>query len=182
MGMTQGQVAQEIGVSYIFYNQLENFRASPLSKTTGDWKVSALKVAAFYGASPGDLWPSALREIKENSLVMYTDARELMPGQERLALPPDRQLDYHELQDTIDRALSVLYEREQKIVKMRLGLPPYDEKHTFAEISRFMGVTNTRVAELYERALSRIRTGPYHKQLSDWIFQEPYEIADEETP
>jgi len=54
-------------------------------------------------------------------------------------------------------ALRSLTEREALIVRMRFGLPPYDQEYTLEEIGRKLRVTRERIRQIEARAIKKLR-------------------------
>jgi RNA polymerase sigma factor (sigma-70 family) len=59
--------------------------------------------------------------------------------------------------DYLTRILKTLDEREQRILKMRMGLDGYTEM-TLQEVGELMGLTRERIRQLEAKALSKLRT------------------------
>lgn len=59
----------------------------------------------------------------------------------------------------IDELISHLGGREQLVIRMRLGLPPYDDKdeYTFREIGDVLGVTESRVSQLMTKITKELK-------------------------
>lgn len=60
------------------------------------------------------------------------------------------------LQDTIDRVLNELSEREMRIIKLRFGLGG-EGPYTLEETGQFLGITRERVRQIQEKALDKLR-------------------------
>ena len=57
--------------------------------------------------------------------------------------------------EAIDKALSVLSPREEKVIRLRFGLG--GETHTLEEVGRMMNVTRERIRQIEAKALRRLR-------------------------
>ena len=64
----------------------------------------------------------------------------------------------------IDRMLSRLDEREQKIIISRFGLDYTQEPQTLKEVGANLGVTKERVRQLEARALTKLRMAVKEEQ------------------
>jgi RNA polymerase primary sigma factor len=71
-------------------------------------------------------------------------------------LPPDEQTFEKALTEAIEESLSLLKEREAKILRLYFGLDG-GEPMTLEEIGSLLGITRERVRQIKEKALSRLR-------------------------
>jgi RNA polymerase primary sigma factor len=69
---------------------------------------------------------------------------------------PDEETFEHALTESIERVLSMLKEREAKILRLYFGLDG-KEPMTLEEIGSLLGITRERVRQIKEKALSRLR-------------------------
>ena len=72
------------------------------------------------------------------------------------------------LQDTIDRVLKHLTEREMKIIKLRFGLAG-EGPFTLEETGRMLGITRERVRQIQEKAIAKLRHFKRIEDLKDII-------------
>ncbi|MBN1412792.1 MAG: sigma-70 family RNA polymerase sigma factor [Spirochaetales bacterium] len=72
------------------------------------------------------------------------------------------------LQDTIDRVLQHLTEREMKIIKLRFGLAG-EGPFTLEETGRMLGITRERVRQIQEKAIAKLRHFKKIEDLQDII-------------
>lgn len=72
------------------------------------------------------------------------------------AQSPTEALSHSDLQDTLNKSLSVLTDRERRILEMRFGLGSSDE-HTLAEVGAYFGVSRERIRQLQATALRKLR-------------------------
>ncbi len=56
-----------------------------------------------------------------------------------------------------EEALRLLSEREAMILRMRFGLPPYDQEYTLEEIGQKLRVTRERIRQIEAKALRKLR-------------------------
>lgn len=56
-----------------------------------------------------------------------------------------------------EEALRLLSEREATILRMRFGLPPYDQEYTLEEIGRELRVTRERIRQIEAKAIKKLR-------------------------
>jgi RNA polymerase primary sigma factor len=71
------------------------------------------------------------------------------------------------LADEVNRALSVLPQRDAKVIRLYFGLEDGRE-YTLEEIGQVLGVTRERVRQLRDRALKRLREGDVGRALSSF--------------
>lgn len=67
--------------------------------------------------------------------------------------------------DHLETMLTVLEEKEQKIIEMRFGLGN-QSSHTLEEVGAFLGITRERVRQLEMRALKKLR----HSRLAEELY------------
>jgi RNA polymerase primary sigma factor len=72
------------------------------------------------------------------------------------------------LQDTLDRVLKHLTEREMKIIKLRYGLAG-EGPFTLEETGRMLGITRERVRQIQEKAIAKLRHFKRIEELKDII-------------
>jgi RNA polymerase primary sigma factor len=72
------------------------------------------------------------------------------------------------LQDTIDKVLKHLTEREMKIIKLRFGLAG-EGPFTLEETGRMLGITRERVRQIQEKAIAKLRHFKRIEDLKDII-------------
>jgi len=72
------------------------------------------------------------------------------------AASPAQSLDASDLAASLSSALSVLTDREAKVVRLRFGIGKPDGQ-TLEEIGRLFGVTRERIRQIEETALSKLR-------------------------
>jgi len=72
------------------------------------------------------------------------------------------------LQDTLDKVLKHLTEREMKIIKLRYGLAG-EGPFTLEETGRMLGITRERVRQIQEKAIAKLRHFKRIEELKDII-------------
>jgi RNA polymerase primary sigma factor len=60
-------------------------------------------------------------------------------------------------QRVTEEALRSLSEREATILRMRFGLPPYDQEYTLEEIGQKLRVTRERIRQIEAKAIKKLR-------------------------
>ncbi|WP_049960393.1 sigma-70 family RNA polymerase sigma factor [Pseudobutyrivibrio sp. LB2011] len=76
------------------------------------------------------------------------------------ALNPENAYESNELIETIDDVLSSLKENEEKVLRMRYGITPFNEPHTLEQIGNEFGVTRERIRQIEDKAIRNIRRSP----------------------
>lgn len=170
LGLTPKEIAAEIGMTYGQYLTMEALTYTPTRSKVGRasgavWKLSALKVATFFGASPEELWPPTVRMVKStqtSSVLSFEEIRPLLTADyEVLAqLPPpaDQETETRELSRDIEALLVTLTPREQQVLQHRYGLNSRRPGgKTMAEVGDLLGVSGTRVDQIERAALRKLR-------------------------
>lgn len=67
-GLTQDDLATQIGVSQSTYGNLENLRTFPHYKN-GEWRDAALELAAYWGKRIDWLFPASIVEGQVNRMI-----------------------------------------------------------------------------------------------------------------
>ena len=81
---------------------------------------------------------------------------------------PSSAIQLKEFRYHFDKMMSVLGERERKIINMRYGFGG-EKKHTFAEIGRELGVTRERVRQLEAKAILKLRKTEHFKEVQNFF-------------
>lgn len=68
-----------------------------------------------------------------------------------------------------EQALRLLTEREAQILKMRFGLPPYEQEYTLEEIGRRLKVTRERIRQIEAKAIKKLRHPARSRALRSFI-------------
>jgi RNA polymerase primary sigma factor len=81
----------------------------------------------------------------------------------------DKQVEYNEsLRIETERALSILSERERKILRMFFGIG-MESPLTLDQIGEMMGTTRERVRQIKEKALKKLRQSSKAHQLAEYL-------------
>jgi len=64
---------------------------------------------------------------------------------------------FRDLAEGLDKALSSLTEREEKLIRMRFGLGDESHQHTLEEVAQTFGLTRERVRQIEAKALKKLR-------------------------
>ena len=164
---TQAAATRAIGLSPLQLNDYECLRVNPVSKKTGTWRAIAVKISDFYGISPDELWPEAIREIRgAATLTAYTDVDELCSGLVRTALPANHHAEKQELVAVVGRALREIDPRAARIIRNRFGFDR--EPMTLQELSEREDISRERVRQIFDRGMQRLRRERLLAPAIDW--------------
>jgi RNA polymerase sigma factor (sigma-70 family) len=178
LGLTVGVIAEEIGLSYPVYSKFENLHTPPISRRTGKWLPSAIKIAEYHKVAPEELWPDWVQCL-ENVLVEreldWEDAKKLMSGEHinrlslgehtyALAADPSDLAEYHELKQALDKVLrGALTPRERSFLFRYYGIGR--QRETYGDIGRAENVSRERVRQIVTKALRKVRSEPECREL-----------------
>ena len=149
---------QANGLAYGCVNDLINLTASPIASYEkngegGGLRPIAIKLCEVLNAIPDDLWSSdQLRPLEKNftELEMTQEqVQALLPSQGTQYIQDFGADDAHK---TIENAMSDLTERENKLLHYRF----YEEK-TLEECGEIFAVTRSRIRQIEEKALRKLR-------------------------
>lgn len=156
LGLSPRQLAEAAGVCYPTYLGLESMRISPMSK--GEWRSSALKIAAFHGISADELWPDAVLSVVAASATRILDEDEIA------SLGGGRAVDQHALAEDHERAahvreaLATLTPRQEKVLRMRFGIGEKSD-HTLEEVGQDFELSRERIRAIEARGITKLRSG-----------------------
>jgi len=81
--------------------------------------------------------------------------------------PTDQSMDVESLSTEIERALSLLTERESQVVRLYYGIGC--SPMTLDEISEYIGLTRERVRQIREKGTQRLRNSSKSARLKDFL-------------
>lgn len=160
-GWSRAEVARQAGLSPVVYGRFEALKASPLSKRTDQvWKPGVLKLAAFWGVEPVELFPMALASIERPTGEVKLDVRHALAltgeGSATLAESPDTLYEQLEACEEVRELVQYLPERERYVIERWYGLAE-DDCDTWGEIAAKLGLSRERVRQTGWRAVDRLR-------------------------
>jgi DNA-directed RNA polymerase sigma subunit (sigma70/sigma32) len=147
--------------------ELLNLKRAAIHSKTGEWTVPALKLAEALACSPDDLWTDAQRtaalESNKRAVELSEEdaARIMYDDQDTLLLEMERN-------ESVESVLKKLPAREETIVRMRFGFPPYYEEHTLESVAKEFDVSRNRIMQIEAKALRRLRHPQNSTQLKDF--------------
>jgi len=162
LGLTQHEIAKQIPMSYHLYNALECMREKPFNKKS-KWREVAIRLAAFFGLLPEDIWPGevcAVEKTKAERCVDSETMRALVGNcSYNSSQNPERLLMAKERKEAVNEALETLTEREQEIIRRRC-----EESQSYRETGRGMNyygnakdISGSRVMQIEAKAIRKLR-------------------------
>ncbi len=155
------------GMQPTVVGELLNLKRAAIHSKTGEWTVTALRLANALACSPDDLWTDAQREVALESnkraveLSEEEAARIMYDDQDTLLLKMERD-------QSIESVLKKLSPREEDIIRMRFGFAPYYEEFTLDAISLKYEVTRGRIMHIEASALRKLRHPHISSNLVDF--------------
>jgi RNA polymerase primary sigma factor len=89
--------------------------------------------------------------------------------EDRTALSPVEMVLASNRRKVTEEALRYLTQREALIIKMRFGLPPYEQEHTLEEIGRELKVTRERIRQIEAKAIKKLRHPTRNRALRSFL-------------
>ena len=168
LGLTQGDLAKRVPMSWGNYSAFERLSLSPIYIKTGYWRPEARMLADFHGVTCDDLWPDCVLAVQRNSFERSVNATDLA----LLAVgsppdPPDLLAEGSELKQILAGAMRGLTERDKLIIEMRFGLNGQEEL-TLNEIAQKFEVGRERIRQIEGRALRKLRSPSNARSLDDY--------------
>ncbi len=133
---------------------------------------TAEEIAEILEQDPSDIYNSLYAEVNDTSLDTPVDDEEINTLYDILENKTidatDHKLEYKQsLKQEILRALSVLDERERKIIMMSFGIN-HDHAMNFKEIGDKIGLTRERVRQIRQKALSKLKSKHIRQLLKEF--------------
>ena len=147
---------------------LLNMKRPAIHAGTGEWTETAKRLATALCCEPDDLWTDAQRTVALESnkraveLSEEEAARTMYADQETLLLEMERG-------ESVEKALLSLTQREQKVIRMRMGISPYDREYFLHEIGDEFGCGVERIRQIEAKALRHLRHPSVSKNLRDFV-------------
>jgi hypothetical protein len=147
---------EKVGISYITLNDLINLQKKPVYKN-GDWLDDVIKLCVFLNVMPCKLFDQDQMDMGLNKNSSSFDSN--------LAEIKSLSMDENKLQIKVDEVLSKLTPQEEDVVKKRFGL--HSEEKTKSMLAEEMGLSITRITQIEEKALRKLR----HPKFSSYLEQ-----------
>lgn len=147
------EFAREIGRNPSHIGSLVGMKTKPYGKK--GWTQLAFDIAAYLGKDMEQLWPEHMRDIKLKKSTASFEASLDEVQQIMSSNNPAKALEHL---DVVKIAISGLTPRELKVIKMH-----QIDGDGFKDIAKDMGISGTRVADIFEKALRKMRHRLYAK-------------------
>ncbi len=171
LGLSQRELSRQAGICCTTYNSFENLRLSPLG-SMGDWREPARKLSAFHGVGLEELFPDSVLQIEAPSATLRMDATEVpLLGQassEIMGLLPSDVAIASDLHTEVEKALSTLTSREERVIRMRFGIGDRKD-HTLEEVGKELGTQKARAGQIEKKALRKLRRPSRSKWLKSFV-------------
>jgi transcriptional regulator with XRE-family HTH domain len=156
LGLSQKEVAKNLGISQIMYSQIERMQRYPEEGLLES-------ICDFYKLNPTQVFPEQLRSVPFQKV--YVASKTILPSQlesmtdehHLLAESIESTLEQDDLKKQIELSLGILTKRDADIIKRVYGLTPYDEPQTTSNIAKVYSVSDTTIRKVSERSLRKIR-------------------------
>ena len=176
-GMSQKQLGAVIGVGVGSIGHLETLRQHP--KRDGVWLPAAVRVAEFFDMSPDEMFPIWLYELETpvaTKELSREDVAILIATEDDPPMLADERAMLAEAVEELERQLSTLPEREERVVRALYGIGR--KELTLAEAGRELGVSRERIRQIEWKAMRKLRTKQRGKPIAEAM---PDDIALKET-
>ncbi len=184
LGSTKA-LAEYLGITQNQAGNWINFKSYPTREwwdTKGIEIEGKLRVLLERGVSYEELFPAAIR-TKAFALVKKRQEVTLEIPVERLieagAAPREllgevEILRAESLAKDMEQSLGTLTPREEKVIRMRFGLSPYEGERTYEEVSEEFGITRERIRQIEAKALRKLRHPTRTKKLKPHLMGRYY--------
>ena len=154
-GNVSGQIfCEKVGISYPALFKYVNLLISPVYDGSDKLKPAAIKLCKYLNKLPEELWSlEQLTPIEKNNFeaeVSHSQMQQLTTSSN-----PMRSLEIGQALEAFDNVISTLTSREQNVLNLRFGID--GEKLTLDEIAKKFDVTRTRISQIEQKALTRLR-------------------------
>lgn len=181
LNMSQPEFAEAVDMSLPLYRQIELLQRFP-SEAQAEMIASYLDVDTRWlfpewSASITDI----ARQYPREGSVTITPLMLASPEVLKLETEhsPEEAADRGILSERVAKFLEVINPRQQKIVRMRFGISPYEKTHTLEEVAQEFGCTRERVRQLEAKALKILEKHKEAEPMKTFILS-PEQIAERE--
>ena len=162
---TAAQLSRLADVTQGVIGNYLNLKEVPISKTTGVWRPSVLKIAKALKVLPDMLFPErhitkALKTNKVEGQVSFDDIGNLIDSCDVFVDRLSESITDEAKEDTLDRldkCLEKLSIREQKVLKKRFGIGIENTPLNYDEIGQDFSVTRERIRQIERSAFRKLR-------------------------
>lgn len=166
------QLAKAMGVQPAPIGQILNFKISALRKDDSFRKL-VLKLSEHLKCLPEDIIPVKhwTTTLKTNTAVIEMSEPDVASlFYEKTFQEPDvfKVEDKTKMEETISQVLNTLTPREERVIRMKYGFD--HEATSIRDIAESLDITYTRVQQIEDRALRRLRFSNRQKNLKPFLF------------
>lgn len=169
---SQANLARLLEVPPMTINGWLNFREIPKHLDTPRLVAIEDRLAKHFGVFLEDIFPQELRDKRELAkeslrktkvIIQEVPVSQLLPIDAQKLLTDgglaeiNAEVDLDLLKQRLNQSLHTLTPRQEKAIKYRFGLPPYDREHTLAELGVLLGVTGERARAIEIEAIKQMR-------------------------
>ena len=162
---TAAQLSRLADVTQGVIGNYLNLKEVPISKTTGMWRPSVLKIAKALKVLPDMLFPErhitkALKTNKVEGQVSFDDIGNLIDSCDVFVDRLSESIADEAKEDTLDRldkCLEKLSIREQKVLDKRFGIDGRLTPMTYDEVGQDFSVTRERIRQIERSAFRKLR-------------------------
>ncbi len=151
--------AEKIGIKYQTLLSFESLANAPWNTKMKRWKPAALLIAEYYGYHPEELWPDVIKEVRETEAQFDI-------AHPSVVISSGDAVAHHELQERVREQLHTLNPKEQLIIERWFGIKGDEE--TQYEIGDALRISHTRVGQIAEKAIRKLRQPKRAKHLADF--------------
>jgi RNA polymerase sigma factor (sigma-70 family) len=168
-GLTQKQIAKELGIGHVTYSHIETLRHFPT-------EYHMEKLCKYFGMTKEELFPEWAKVVfveDRKEVVKEIEIDKVMlnsPEVLRLMAPdsPEDDFEKENLKQVLMGTLETLNAREKKVLELRFGLKD-GKTRMLEEVARDFGVTRERIRQIEDKALRKLRHPSRSKNLKDFI-------------
>ena len=144
-----------------------NLKKSPVL-LNGDWNSSVLKICEFLNVMPSVLFSDEQRlPLEKNTGYMEVSFEDISQLISDKATNPIILQNKKDKVKAVEDALSILTEREQKILNLKFGID--GAEHTLEEIGELFGISKERVRQIENKSLRKLRYPKVADKLREFI-------------
>ena len=148
-----------VKAEYFSVYEKEHMTADDFSNPYGKKGIETLLYEKYQNGEVSREFMSAFQSCDSLEYLMETDGEETWVANNRLCSCENdinEEVEFHDLQRSIENVLSSLNEREREVIKMRNGF--YDNRvYSLEEIGVKFGVTRERIRQIEEKTLKKLR-------------------------
>lgn len=127
----------------------------------GRLKNSVKRICKVLNCIPEEIFSASQMEasLKTNKRTLKVNEAEaifLLTQSDNQKLLEDHYAD-DQMSNAIEKSISTLTPREQKVINMRMGLGEYTYEHTFDEVGKEFNLSRERVRQVEAKALRKMR-------------------------